>query len=193
MASPRWLRVSLRGAARPSSAVAANACGGFTREEFLEYVTLFNANDPQFIRFYHDDVVFELNSATVIKGPQAIREFYGPVKAHIHEKVEVAQFVSDATGIAAELPTEFRVYKDWENGFFQRPLKARSGDAHHQLRLSTKCEAGNSGASARCATNRSTTGGWSRPDHRSMTISPAGREQQTSRLPCAGGSRGSGP
>ena len=103
---------------------AANACGGFTREEFMEYVTLFNANDPSFIKFYHDDVVFELNSATVIKGPKAIREFYVPVKAHIHEKVEVAAFVSDATGIAAELPTEFRVYKDWENGFFQRPLKA---------------------------------------------------------------------
>jgi len=112
------------GTTRPSAAVAANACGGLTRDEFMEYVTLFNANDPGFIKFYHDDVVFELNSATVIKGPQAIREFYGPVKAHIHEKVEVAQFVSDATGIAAELPTEFRVYKDWENGFFQRPLKA---------------------------------------------------------------------
>jgi hypothetical protein len=109
-------------AARP--AAAANACGGLTREEFLEYVTLFNANDPRFIQFYHDDVVFELNNATVIKGPQAIREFYGPVKEKIHEKVEVAAFVSDATGIAAELPTEFRVYKDWENGFFQRPLKA---------------------------------------------------------------------
>ena len=106
------------------TAQAANACGGLTREEFLEYVTLFNANDPRFIRFYHDEVVFELNSTTVIKGPQAIREFYGPVKAHIHETVEVAAFVSDATGIAAELPTEFRVYKGWENGFFQRPLKA---------------------------------------------------------------------
>lgn len=111
------------GVARPAAA-AGNACGGLTREEFLEYVTLFNANDPRFIKFYHDDVVFELNNSTVIKGAQAIREFYGPVKAHIHEKVEVAAFVSDATGIAAELPTEFRVYKDWENGFFQRPLKA---------------------------------------------------------------------
>jgi hypothetical protein len=103
---------------------AANACGGFTREEFLEYVTLFNANDPRFIKFYHDDVVFELNSTTVIKGATAIRDFYTPVKAHIHEKVDVAAFVADATGIAAELPTEFRCYKDWENGFFQRPLKA---------------------------------------------------------------------
>ncbi len=111
-------------AARPSISVAATpSCGGLSREEFLEYVALFNANDPRFIRYYHDDVVFELGT-TVIKGAAAIRDFYVPVKAHIHEKVEVAQFISDATGIAAELPTEFRVYKDWENGFFQRPLKA---------------------------------------------------------------------
>jgi hypothetical protein len=112
------------GATRPSiSAAATSACGGLTREEFLNYVKLFNANDPGFLRYYHDDVLFEL-TGTVIKGAAGIRDFYTPVKAHIHEKVEVAQFVSDATGIAAELPTEFRVYKDWENGFFQRPLKA---------------------------------------------------------------------
>jgi hypothetical protein len=110
-------------AVRPSVSVAATACGGLSREEFLEYVALFNANDPKFIRYYHDDVEFEL-PGTVIRGATAIRDFYGPVKAHIHEKVEVAQFVSDATGIAAELPTEFRVFKDWENGYFQRPLKA---------------------------------------------------------------------
>ena len=110
--------------ARPSASVAAtSSCGGLTRAEFLEYVTLFNANEPRFIRYYHDDVVFELGT-TVIKGATAIRDFYGPVKAHIHEKVDVAQFVSDATGIAAELPTEFRCYKDWESGYFQRPLKA---------------------------------------------------------------------
>jgi hypothetical protein len=46
------------------------------------------------------------------------------VKEHIREKVEVTHFISDATGIAALLPTEFRVFKDWENGYFQRPLKA---------------------------------------------------------------------
>jgi hypothetical protein len=110
-------------AARPSVSSAATAsCGGLTREEFLEYVRLFNENDPGFIRFYHDDVELEL-PGTVIRGATAIRDFYVPVKAHIHEKVEVTQFISDATGIAAELPTEFRVYKDWENGYFQRPLK----------------------------------------------------------------------
>ncbi len=108
----------------PSLSLAAtDSCGGLSREEFLEYVAFFNANDPGFLRYYHDDVVFELGS-TVIKGAAAIRDFYVPVKAHIHEKVEVTQFISSATGIAAELPTEFRVYKDWENGYFQRPLKA---------------------------------------------------------------------
>jgi hypothetical protein len=107
--------------ATPAKADAA--CGGLTREQFEEYLTLFNNNDPGFIKFYHPDVVLELG-ATQIKTPQGIRDFYKDVKAHIHEKVEVTHFVSDATGIAAELPTEFKVYKDWENGFFQRPLKA---------------------------------------------------------------------
>ncbi|HKJ74193.1 MAG TPA: nuclear transport factor 2 family protein [Alphaproteobacteria bacterium] len=105
------------------SAQAGDACGGVTRAQFDEYLALFNNNDPGFIKFYHPDVVLELG-ATQIKTPQGIRDFYAEVKAHIREKVEVNHFISDATGIAAELPTEFKVYRDWENGFFQRPLKA---------------------------------------------------------------------
>jgi hypothetical protein len=114
---------AIAAAAATSPSVAATPCGGFTREEFLEYVNLFNANDPGFLRFYHDDVIFELGT-TVVKGAAGIRDFYVPVKEHIREKVEVTHFISDATGIAALLPTEFRVFKDWENGYFQRPLKA---------------------------------------------------------------------
>jgi hypothetical protein len=95
---------------------------GFTRDEFMEYVALFNANDPGFTRYYHDDVVLELGTQQ-IKTPAGIRDFYKEVKAHIHERVEVTHFVSDPTGIAAELPSEFKVYRDWENGFFRRPLK----------------------------------------------------------------------
>jgi len=102
---------------------ASTDCGGMTRAEYETYVKQFNENDPGFIEYYHPDVVFELGT-TQIKTPQAIREFYADVKAHIKETVEVTHFVSDATGVAAELPTEFKVYKDWENGFFQRPLKA---------------------------------------------------------------------
>jgi hypothetical protein len=107
----------------PTIARADADCGGLSRAQFMEYIELFNANDPSFIKFYHDDVVLELG-ATAIHKPQGIRDFYAQVKAHIKETIEVTHFVSDATGIAVELPTEFRVFKDWENGFFQRPLKA---------------------------------------------------------------------
>src|SRR5690606_24621988 len=94
-------------AVRAEDAPAPTTGRALTRAEFMEYVTLFNKNDPGFIRFYHDDVVLELSNA-VIRTAQGIRDFYMEVKAHIHEKVEVGHFVSDPTGIAAELPTEFR-------------------------------------------------------------------------------------
>lgn len=108
--------------ARPADPAAAPA--GMSRERYMQYVEWFNANDPRFIEYYHPDVVLELGAST-IQGDTAIRDFYTEVKAYIHEKVEVTHFIADATGIAAELPTEFRVYKDWpEPNYFRRPLKA---------------------------------------------------------------------
>ena len=98
--------------------------GGLPLARYLQYVNLFNNDDPRFIEFYHPDVVLELGNAT-INGATAIRDFYKEVHAHIHEKVEVSRYVADATGIAAELPSEFKVYKDWpEPNYFRRPLKA---------------------------------------------------------------------
>ena len=98
--------------------------GGMPLSRYLEYVNLFNNDDPRFIEFYHPDVVLELGNAT-INGATGIRDFYKEVHAHIHEKVEVSHYVSDATGIAAELPSEFKVYKDWNTpNYFKRPLKA---------------------------------------------------------------------
>ncbi len=109
-------------AAASPAAQSSPGSGAMSRERYLQYVDWFNANDPRFLEFYHPDVTLELAQRSIV-GPQAIGEFYAEVKAHIHETVEVTHFVSDATGIAAELPTEFRVYKDWENGYFGRPLK----------------------------------------------------------------------
>jgi len=63
--------------------------------------------------------------AREIRTPQGIRDFYAEVKGPVREKVEVTHFVSDATGIAAELPTEFRGYRGWEGGFFGRLKSAR--------------------------------------------------------------------
>lgn len=130
--SRRRLLAQLPGAALAATTVAATAeaaaptgaCGGITRERYMQYVEWFNANDPRFIDFYHPDVELELSGQT-IKGAQGILNFYKEVKAHIKEKVEISHFVSDATGIAGVMPTEFRVYKDWPKpNFFNRDLKA---------------------------------------------------------------------
>ncbi len=103
---------------------ASARTGGMPLARYLQYVAWFNANDPRFLDFYHPEVTLELGNTT-LTGAKAIRDFYAEVKAHIHEKVEVNHYIADATGIAAELPTEFRVYRDWpEPNYFRRPLKA---------------------------------------------------------------------
>jgi hypothetical protein len=113
--------LTLAGLAGPAAAAPA---GGMPRERYLQYVNWFNANDARFLDFYHPDVELELGNAT-LKSAAAIRDFYAEVKAHIHEKVEVTHYIADATGIGVELPTEFRVYRDWaEPNYFRRPLKA---------------------------------------------------------------------
>ena len=105
-------------------AAPAPAATGMPRERYMQYVEWFNANDPRFIDYYHPDVELELSGQT-IKGAQGILNFYKEVKEHIREKVEISHFVSDATGIAGVMPTEFRVYKDWPKpNFFNRDLKA---------------------------------------------------------------------
>lgn len=108
-------------AALSTPAVAAD-CGAYPRAKYDDYLARFNANDPSFIDFYHDDVVLELGNAT-IKTPAGIRDFYKEVKAHIKETVSVTHYVADATGIAVELPSEFAVFKDWSGGYFPRDLK----------------------------------------------------------------------
>jgi hypothetical protein len=106
-----------------SAAPSPSSSAGMPRERYMQYVNWFNANDPRFLDFYHPNVVLELGNAT-LEGSKAIKDFYSEVKTHIHEKVEVSHYIADATGIAAELPTEFKVYKDWaEPNYFKRALK----------------------------------------------------------------------
>lgn len=114
----------LASSAPAAAAAPTGACGGMSRERYMQYVSWFNANDPRFIDYYHPDVELELSNQ-VIKGAQGILNFYKEVKAHIRETVEITHFVSDATGIAGVMLTEFKVYKDWPKpNFFNRDLKA---------------------------------------------------------------------
>jgi hypothetical protein len=108
----------------PEAAAAQPAPAGLPRERYEQYVDWFNQNDPRFLEFYHPDVVLELGAAT-LEGANAIRDFYAQVKEHIKETVTINHYVSDATGVAAEIPTEFKVFKDWpQPNYFRRDLKA---------------------------------------------------------------------
>lgn len=95
---------------------------GMTRADYDDYLRLFNANDPAFIRYYHPDVVLELNGSE-IRGAQGIRDFYAEVKKHIREHVEVTTFIRDGDKLAVEIPTTFEVTRDWDDSFWGVPLK----------------------------------------------------------------------
>ncbi len=118
---PLWLPVT-----RAADLRAKSSC---------EYVTLFNANDPRFIKFYHDDVVFELNNATVIKGPQADpRVLRAGEGAHPRE--------GGGGGVRVRCDGHRRGAADGVpglQGLGERLLPAAAeggrGDAHYQLRV----------------------------------------------------------
>ena len=93
-----------------------------SRADYDEYLRLFNANDPFFIKFYHPDVVLEL-SGSEIRGDQGIRDFYANVKRYIKERVDVTTFIRDGNLLAVEIPTTFEVIADWEDSFWGVPLK----------------------------------------------------------------------
>ena len=121
-------RTMLRGAGASLLAVAATApvigaepCGAYPRDRYERYLALFNANDPGYADFYHEDVVLELGTST-IRGRQGILDFYTNVKRHIRESLQLTDYIADANGIAAEVPTEFVCYNDWPDSFWNRPL-----------------------------------------------------------------------
>lgn len=106
----------------PGAEAAEAACAAVTRAQFDDYIALFNDNDPSFVKYYHPDVVLELGDRQ-IRTAKGIADFYAEVKAHVKETLEIGHFVSDRTGLAAEIPTEFRCFKDWDN-FLGRPIEA---------------------------------------------------------------------
>lgn len=95
---------------------------GMTRDAYNEYLELFNANDPTFIKFYHPDVVLELGTSQIV-GAEGIRDFYANVKQYIRERVDVTTFITDGNQLAVEIPTTFEVIKDWDDSFWGVPLK----------------------------------------------------------------------
>lgn len=112
--------------------------GGLHRSAFDEYINAFNAKDlPGFTRFYDPEVSFQLGGRIPIAGRQAIIDWYTVAWQRIEEHCEVRRFISDASGVAVELETEFRAVADWHD-FSAGPLLTgdilrRIGFIHYDL------------------------------------------------------------
>lgn len=86
-----------------------------TREDWLEhYIGAFNRADfDGFTAFYAEDVVLHLGQKTVLRGKQAIRDFYTGVFEKVRETLTIGKVVLDDTGLAAIIGSEFHALADW--------------------------------------------------------------------------------
>ncbi|PNG24390.1 hypothetical protein CR492_19070 [Methylocella silvestris] len=92
--------------------------GAVSREQFDRYILLYNAVDPAFTQFYHDDVVME--TVPPLTSAAAIRDFRNELNNYILEHITVEHYVGDETGSAAQFLGEFRCIRDL-------PITALSG------------------------------------------------------------------
>ena len=94
------------------------------REQFFDYIDAFMRQDFEgFSKHYAEDVHFSLaGGAKVMRGRQAIVDFYKTVFERIREHLEISYLVVDEGGIAAEIKTEFVALEDWPD-FMVRPLR----------------------------------------------------------------------
>ena len=72
-----------------------------TRAKYNDYLRLFGRFDPRFTLFYDAQVVFDTAPApTPLHGPEAIRDFYVPIRRNLDEHVKATTIVIDnAQGI----------------------------------------------------------------------------------------------
>jgi ketosteroid isomerase-like protein len=75
---------------------ARDATSRMTPEKYAEYVRLFNAEDPRYAQFYSDDIVFDHGPVYgMLRGRQAIVDFYKGIWVKIHETLQVGAVVID--------------------------------------------------------------------------------------------------
>ena len=89
-----------------------------TRDQFDQYVALYNAADPGFTQFYNDDVVME--TVPPLTSAAEIRRFRSELSCYVVETVQVEYYFADENGSAAQLLGEFRCVRDM-------PFTAMSG------------------------------------------------------------------
>lgn len=83
---------------------------GISRAQYDRYIALYNAADPRFAGYYHEDVVMETVPPTV--GRSGILAFRHELGAYVRETMTVEYYVGDATGSAAQVVGQFQCVRD---------------------------------------------------------------------------------
>ena len=127
--------VGLVGGGISSAAQAAgDACSGFNRKDFEEYIRIFNlGNSDDYAKYYHDDVVLERGDLR-LEGKEEILEFYRGVHAAVRQTIEVLDFISQGDRFAVELMASFEAFADWSHpkaGGFKKGTKQKSNTFVH--------------------------------------------------------------
>lgn len=86
---------------------------GFTEQDFLEYIEMFNHNDfDGFAEYYADNIIFEGRSRHFRNRVEVV-SFYRKLKSLIRETVTVKEMLIGKNEIAVEIETELYAFEDW--------------------------------------------------------------------------------
>jgi ketosteroid isomerase-like protein len=85
-------------------------------ERFAEYIAAFNRGDyAAFGDFYDVDVTLDIAGKRVLRGRDAIFDFYRLVRAQTQRTIEVLNVVSEGNRLAVELQSEFLALEELPN------------------------------------------------------------------------------
>jgi hypothetical protein len=80
---------------------------------FRAYIAAFNAHDyVRLVEYYDPDVQLVIGNGTVLRGRQAIVDFYRNVNDATTRQIEILQTWSDGDVLAAEIQSEFVALRD---------------------------------------------------------------------------------
>jgi len=95
-----------RVSAAVSGVVVGQDTSGMSRARFDQYVAFYNAGNPDFARFYADDIVME--SSPSIIGKEAIVEFVQGLRSYLTETIRVENYAAGTDTVTVQVLTEMR-------------------------------------------------------------------------------------
>ncbi len=98
----------------PSAAPVAGQGGAMTRPEYADYLSSFDSGSDHYADYYAPDVVFDHGPYGILRGRQAIVDFYHGIRKELRETVTASEVVIDNEhGImAAEIATRLTALRN---------------------------------------------------------------------------------